>query len=336
MLTTMVYVADTDEQAEREGQPYMERFFSWFHRVPPKYMTPPGYVTRANFERLAFTAALADSQQADLGADARDRPHRDRVPGHRCADAGGLGARGRQQPDHAEHGPRGHARGADRQEPAVVRDGGDPAYPRAPRGGRRREAAGTACRASEMRGVEIALREAGDGPPLLFLHGAGTATGFERLLPLAEHFRLLVPHHPGFGESEDDPEMTGVHDLERHYLDLLDLLEIDELALVGHSMGGWLAATLAISQGSRVRSLVLAAPWGLRVPEHPTVDMFSDPRRRAAALPDRRHVRVRRKGAGCRRRPTFLADRYREATSAARFALGAHRTTRRCPAGSTA
>ena len=64
MLTTMVYVADTDAEAEREGQPYMERFFSWFHRVPPKYMTPPGYVTRANFERLAFTAALADSQQS--------------------------------------------------------------------------------------------------------------------------------------------------------------------------------------------------------------------------------------------------------------------------------
>lgn len=171
----------------------------------------------------------------------------------------------------------------------------------------------------EMRGVEIALREAGDGPPLLFLHGAGTATGFECLLPLAEHFRLLVPHHPGFGESEDDPEMTGVHDLERHYLDLLDLLEIDELALVGHSMGGWLAATLAISQGSRVRSLVLAAPWGLRVPEHPTVDMFSIP---DAELPHflTADMSVFDGKVPDPPTPAFLADRYREATSAARFA----------------
>jgi alkanesulfonate monooxygenase SsuD/methylene tetrahydromethanopterin reductase-like flavin-dependent oxidoreductase (luciferase family) len=64
MLTVMAYVADTDAEAEREGQPYMERFFSWFHRVPPKYMTPPGYVTRANFERLASTRALAAAQES--------------------------------------------------------------------------------------------------------------------------------------------------------------------------------------------------------------------------------------------------------------------------------
>jgi alkanesulfonate monooxygenase SsuD/methylene tetrahydromethanopterin reductase-like flavin-dependent oxidoreductase (luciferase family) len=64
MLTVMAYVADTDAEAEREGRPYMERFFSWFHRVPPKYMTPPGYVTRANFERLASTRALAAAQQS--------------------------------------------------------------------------------------------------------------------------------------------------------------------------------------------------------------------------------------------------------------------------------
>ena len=64
MLTAMVYVAETDAEAEREGQPYMERFFSWFHRVSPKFLTPPGYVTRSNFERLATTAALADAQES--------------------------------------------------------------------------------------------------------------------------------------------------------------------------------------------------------------------------------------------------------------------------------
>jgi pimeloyl-ACP methyl ester carboxylesterase len=169
----------------------------------------------------------------------------------------------------------------------------------------------------EVGGVEIALHEAGAGDPLLFLHGAGTVTGFDSLLPLAEHFRLIVPHHPGFGSSADDPAIRSVHDYERHYLDLLDLLEIGSFTLVGHSMGGWIAATLAISQGTRISELVLAAPWGLSVPEHPTVDVFSipdadvfgyltaDPSVFAGKVPDPPT-------------PEFLADRYREQTSAAR------------------
>jgi len=64
MITAMVYVAETDEQALREAQPYITRFFSWFHRVPPRFMAPPGYVTRENFERLATTAALSGSHEA--------------------------------------------------------------------------------------------------------------------------------------------------------------------------------------------------------------------------------------------------------------------------------
>ena len=170
----------------------------------------------------------------------------------------------------------------------------------------------------ELAGVEVALCEAGEGPPLLFLHGAGTTTGFDSLLPLADRFRLIVPHHPGFGASADDPEVRSVHDYERIYLDLLDELAIDGLTLVGPSMGGWIAATIAIAQGARLDALVLAAPWGLRVAEHPTLDIFSLPPEElaqrltadlsvfAGKVPDPPT-------------PEFLADRYREDTSAARL-----------------
>jgi pimeloyl-ACP methyl ester carboxylesterase len=169
----------------------------------------------------------------------------------------------------------------------------------------------------ELNGVEIALYEAGQGQPLLFLHGAGTLTGFDSLLPLADHFRLIVPHHPGFGNSADDGAITSVHDYERHYLDLLDRLEIGDLTLVGHSMGGWIAATLAISQGPRISELVLAAPWGLNVPEHPTVDSFSIP---DAEFPQylSADLSVFAGKAPDPPTPEFLADRYREQTSAAR------------------
>src|ERR1019366_10270109 len=106
-----------------------------------------------------------------------------------------------------------------RKDPAAAGGGGPPAAP--PRaGGAPRPPYSE--RRLELGGVEIALYEAGRGEPLLFLHGAGTATGFDSLLPLAEHFRLIVPHHPGYGNSADDVAINSVHDYERHYLDLLD------------------------------------------------------------------------------------------------------------------
>jgi pimeloyl-ACP methyl ester carboxylesterase len=173
----------------------------------------------------------------------------------------------------------------------------------------------------EVAGVEVAVHEAGDGSPLLFLHGAGTITGFDSLLPLAEHFRLIVPHHPGFGDSADDPRVRDVHDYERLYLDLLDALEVGELTLVGHSMGGWIAATIAITQGARVRRLVLAAPWGLRVLDHPTLDMFGLP---DADVPRYLTADLSVFAGKVPDPPTpeFLADQYRESTSAARLLWG--------------
>jgi pimeloyl-ACP methyl ester carboxylesterase len=127
----------------------------------------------------------------------------------------------------------------------------------------------------DVNGIDTAVFTAGEGEPLVFLHGAGTAPGFDSLLPLAGRFRLVLPHYPGFGASGDDPSITRIEDYLLHYLDLFDQLEIDELSLVGHSMGGWLAAWFGILQPRRVRRLVLAAPFGLRIPEHPTVDFFS-------------------------------------------------------------
>ena len=59
-----------------------------------------------------------------------------------------------------------------------------------------------------------------------------------------------------------------------HYLELLDHLELDRIRLVGLSLGGWIAATLATQNSHRLKKLVLVGPAGLRVPEHPTMDIF--------------------------------------------------------------
>ena len=170
----------------------------------------------------------------------------------------------------------------------------------------------------DVNGVEVVVHAAGDGPPLVFFHGAGTITGFDALLPLAERFRLLVPYHPGYGPSADDASVDSIHDYVLHYLDLLDALELDEFTLAGHSMGGLLAAWFAIEQTPRVKRLVLVSPLGLRVPEHPTVDIFAIPDEELLSYVAEdmsvfeRHVPIPPT-------PDFLAARYRESTSTARM-----------------
>jgi pimeloyl-ACP methyl ester carboxylesterase len=170
----------------------------------------------------------------------------------------------------------------------------------------------------DVNGVRTVVQSAGAGEALVFFHGAGTVTGFDSLLPLAERFRLIVPHHPGFGLSGDDPAVSRIEDYARHYLDLFDQLGIREMSLVGHSMGGYLAATFAIDQNERVRRLVLASPLGLRVPEHPTTDIFTIPGEELlehlSADPSIFEGKVPDPPT-----PEFLAQSYRETTSAARI-----------------
>lgn len=126
----------------------------------------------------------------------------------------------------------------------------------------------------DVNGIDTAVLTAGSGTPLVFFHGAGTASGFDWLLPLADHFQVIVANHPGFGAS-GDPAWPGVDHLARHHLDVLDLLGIDRFHLVGQSMGGWTAATLASFCTHRLLSLVLVAPVGLDVPQHPTVNLLA-------------------------------------------------------------
>ena len=121
--------------------------------------------------------------------------------------------------------------------------------------------------------VDTAVLTAGTGEPLVFLHGGGTVEGFDCFLPLAERFRLVVPYHPGFGLSGDDPGIESIDDYVSHYVDLFAALGIDRVVLFGHSWGGWLAANFAAAHPQRVRGLVLAAPYGLDAPAHPLANI---------------------------------------------------------------
>jgi pimeloyl-ACP methyl ester carboxylesterase len=125
----------------------------------------------------------------------------------------------------------------------------------------------------DVDGLDTAVLTAGSGDPLVFFHGGGTIGGFDALLPLAERFRLILPHHPGFGESGDDPARFGaIRDYVGHYEELFDRLALGAVPLAGTSMGGYVATLFAAARPERVSRLVLVCPYGLEVPEHPTTD----------------------------------------------------------------
>jgi pimeloyl-ACP methyl ester carboxylesterase len=126
-------------------------------------------------------------------------------------------------------------------------------------------------------GADVTMLAAGQGHPLLVLHGAGTWHGFDFALPWAAHSRVMIPYHPGWGESGDCAEMTTVHDYVMHYLDLIDQLNLDQVDLLGISMGGRMAATFTAEHRRRVRKLVLVAPAGLEPPGYPTADFSKIP-----------------------------------------------------------
>jgi len=114
--------------------------------------------------------------------------------------------------------------------------------------------------------VAIRVHRAGQGPKLLFLHGAG---GYAQWLPfldaLADGYEVILPEHPGFGASDDPDWIRSVPDLAMFYLDFLEHEGIREVHLVGHSLGGWIAAEIAVRDRSRFKSLTLIAPAGIRV-----------------------------------------------------------------------
>jgi pimeloyl-ACP methyl ester carboxylesterase len=118
----------------------------------------------------------------------------------------------------------------------------------------------------DVRGTPVRLQRAGDGAPLLFLHGAGAGgrwLSFQEAL--AQRFDVLAPTHPGHAGSPAAEWIEEVLDLAFHYLDLLDALHLERVHLVGASLGGWIAAEMAVIASHRLSSLVLIDPVGIKV-----------------------------------------------------------------------
>ena len=122
---------------------------------------------------------------------------------------------------------------------------------------------------------KIQLRRGGTGPAVVFLHSA-TGEGEALLLldELSESFDVIAPMFPGFGESEGIDEIEDMEDAAFHLLDLFERLELDRPAVVGNSLGAWMAAELATRYPDRVGKLVLVNPVGLYIEGAEIKDIF--------------------------------------------------------------
>lgn len=125
----------------------------------------------------------------------------------------------------------------------------------------------------EIDGVTTVVKAIGSGPAVVALHGAATLEGYDWARGLADRFRVYLPFHPGFGESGPAPHLTGMQDMIVHNLRLIEALGLKKPHLMGHSMGGWMAAEMAVVAGERFDKLVLNAPAGLNDPAYPAADL---------------------------------------------------------------
>jgi pimeloyl-ACP methyl ester carboxylesterase len=125
-----------------------------------------------------------------------------------------------------------------------------------------------------VNGVAVEYVEKGRGRPLLFLHpGIGLDPKAPVLDRLAERARVIAPSHPGFGGSEQPRSFATIDDLAYFYLDLLDQLDLTDTIVVGVSLGGWIAAEMAVKSTARLSHLVLANAVGIKVGDRETRDI---------------------------------------------------------------
>ena len=120
--------------------------------------------------------------------------------------------------------------------------------------------------------VPVTVTQRGEGRPFLLLHGgAGSQSvdGFAELLSTAEPARVLTPLHPGFGGTPRPEGLDSMPGLAKLYVQLIGDLGLTGVTVIGNSIGGWIAAEIALLGSPRVSDVILVDAGGLRIEDHP-------------------------------------------------------------------
>lgn len=127
----------------------------------------------------------------------------------------------------------------------------------------------------EVAGYSMQMRSAGEGEPLLVLHGELGFPGWMKYhSSLSESYQIYAPSHPGYDESDPIDWIMQVRDLAGWYLEAIDDMGISNINLMGLSFGGWLAAEMAVMNPDKFRKLVLVSPTGIKPEKGEIYDIF--------------------------------------------------------------
>ena len=277
-----ICVAETDEQAEELYAEHVMYFFKKCLHVPPYFMETPGYRTKRSTEfilktnspaEMAAAAAARDDWKSlvDQGfviAGSPDTVTERLIEACRGLRVGNLIALLQigsmpheltkqnitmfaEQVMPRIRGPLGR-RGLGAQVVAAGRPSGR--HRRLARGGRvMARARGVLRRASATARFKIRVLQAGEGEPLLYVHGAGGLFWDPLLDALAATHHVIAPEHPGAGDSQGLEHVEDLWDLVLYYNELLDSFGVERAAVVGHSFGGMVAAELASTSPTACR-----------------------------------------------------------------------------------
>ena len=126
--------------------------------------------------------------------------------------------------------------------------------------------------------VDVQLTEQGSGRTVLLLHGGAgpqSVTAFADLLAGTRDAQVVTPTHPGFGGTTRPGPVDSIRALAGVYGALLDELDLHDVTVVGNSIGGWIAAEIALRHSPRVAAVVLVDAVGLVSESHPIADFFA-------------------------------------------------------------
>jgi pimeloyl-ACP methyl ester carboxylesterase len=126
------------------------------------------------------------------------------------------------------------------------------------------------------RGCRVRVLEEGSGAPVVFLHGAGGLFPENPFLQaLAKKYHVFAPELPGYGDSTGEDLLEDMLDFTLHAADVVAELGVEKPHLIGHSMGGMIAAEMAATAPNDLGKLVLVDSAGLWIAEQPIPDLYA-------------------------------------------------------------
>ncbi len=126
-----------------------------------------------------------------------------------------------------------------------------------------------------VNGTAVEMYSGGNGPPLVFFHGAGGSSGWQAYHEdLASQHTVYVPSQPGFNGTEGPAWVKTIKDVALFNHMFIDALGLQDIVLMGSSMGGWVSAEMAAMDDHNLDALILVDAAGIKPVQGEIAEIF--------------------------------------------------------------